>query len=91
LLPFKGVSTPPLSPSKRRQANSHYSVESSPSKRRTLSPMKKGLEDTVRGLLFAKPVGGEDMDLYDDMNDLSMQSPPKVKPPKVGRAVRVAA
>lgn len=53
--------------------------------------MKKGLEDTVRGLLFAKPVGGEDMDLYDDMNDLSMQSPPKVKPPKVGRAVRVAA
>ncbi|KAJ7446437.1 DHS-like NAD/FAD-binding domain-containing protein [Mycena galericulata] len=68
LLPAKGVHTPPLSPSKRRQANSHYSMESSPSKRRTMTPVKKGLEDSVRGLLFAKRVGGEDMDLYDDMN-----------------------
>ncbi|KAJ7704235.1 DHS-like NAD/FAD-binding domain-containing protein, partial [Mycena olivaceomarginata] len=36
----KIISTPPLSPSKRRQTNSHYTVESSPSKRRTFSPMK---------------------------------------------------
>ncbi|KAJ7109998.1 DHS-like NAD/FAD-binding domain-containing protein [Mycena epipterygia] len=91
-LPVRGVFTPPLSPSKRRQTNSHYSVESSPSKRRTLPPAKKGLEATARGLLFTKGKGGvEDLDLYDDMNDLSMQSPPKVKPPKItARAGRAA-
>ncbi|KAJ6504403.1 DHS-like NAD/FAD-binding domain-containing protein [Mycena vulgaris] len=89
-LPVRGVFTPPLSPSKRRQANSHYSVESSPSKRRTLSPVKMGLEDTARGLLFTKKVD-EDMNLYNDLNDLSMQSPPKVKPLRNGRAHRVAS
>ncbi|KAJ7293119.1 DHS-like NAD/FAD-binding domain-containing protein [Mycena rebaudengoi] len=85
------VSTPPLSPSKRGQANSHYGVESSPSKRRTISPVKKGLEDTARGLLFSKSIIGAmdvvDVDPFDDalmgVNDLSMQSPPKVKPSRV--------
>ncbi|KAF7303260.1 HST3 protein [Mycena kentingensis (nom. inval.)] len=62
---------PPLSPSKRRQANSHYTPESSPSKRRTLSPMK-GLDDSSRGLLFTaptsktKPTSKMDVDLFDD-------------------------
>ncbi|KAJ7925995.1 DHS-like NAD/FAD-binding domain-containing protein [Mycena leptocephala] len=84
----KGAFTPPLSPSKRRQANSHYTVECSPSKRRTLSPMK-GLEDADRGLLFNKTASVESFDLC-GMNDLSMQSPPKVKPPKAGRASRTA-
>ncbi|KAJ7161360.1 DHS-like NAD/FAD-binding domain-containing protein [Mycena crocata] len=91
--PVKGVSTPPLSPSKRRQGNSHYTIESSPSKRRTM-PLKKGLEDTDRGLLFSRK-NPEDMDMsiFDDMNDLSMHSPPKTKPAKIargGRAIRVA-
>ncbi|KAJ6503315.1 DHS-like NAD/FAD-binding domain-containing protein [Mycena vitilis] len=86
-LPVKGAITPPLSPSKRRKDNSHYTLESSPSKRRTLSPMK-GLEDGARGLLFTKPPA--EMGLFDDMNDLSMQSPPKVKPPRTRRTVRAA-
>ncbi|KAJ7675398.1 DHS-like NAD/FAD-binding domain-containing protein [Mycena rosella] len=90
-LPVRDVFTPPLSPSKRRQATSHYSVESSPSKRRTMPPLKKGLEDGARGLLFAAKKPDVSMDLYDDMNDLSMQSPPKAKPPKTGRAIRVGA
>ncbi|KAJ6621085.1 DHS-like NAD/FAD-binding domain-containing protein [Mycena sp. CBHHK59/15] len=78
------VSTPPLSPSKRRQVNSHYNLESSPSKRRTLSPVKKGLEDTDRGLLFLRNGRTEDLenDLFDEMNDLSMHSPPKAKAPR---------
>ncbi|KAJ7631153.1 DHS-like NAD/FAD-binding domain-containing protein [Roridomyces roridus] len=83
---------PPTSPGKRRPTNSHYSVESSPSKRRTLSPIKKGLEDSARGLLFSKP--DEEMDF--DLNDLSMHSPPKPKAvrrsrSRVGRPVGVAA
>jgi NAD-dependent histone deacetylase SIR2 len=89
-LPVKGGLTPPLSPSKRRQANSHYSMESSPSKRRTLPPVKRGLEDAARGLLFSKKADDAEMELYDDMNDLSMRSPPKARPPKIGRAVQIA-
>ncbi|KAJ7651732.1 DHS-like NAD/FAD-binding domain-containing protein [Mycena polygramma] len=58
-LPVKGAITPPLSPSKRRKDNSHYTLESK-------------------------------MDLFDDMNDLSMQSPPKAKPPRSRRTVRAA-
>ncbi|KAJ7225258.1 DHS-like NAD/FAD-binding domain-containing protein [Mycena pura] len=88
LLPVRGVYTPPLSPSKRRQGNSHYTPESSPSKRRTLSPMK-GLEDTARGLLFPPQTGSQDMDLFRDLNDLSMQSPPKPKPRRT-RTVQAA-
>ncbi|KAF7347651.1 HST3 protein [Mycena venus] len=90
-LPPKGIATPPLSPSKRRQTNSHYTVESSPSKRRTFSPMK-GLEDSVRGLLFTqKSGGGESVDPFSDLVDLSMSSPPKAKPPpKTRRTVRAA-
>ncbi|KAF8215993.1 DHS-like NAD/FAD-binding domain-containing protein [Mycena galopus ATCC 62051] len=86
----KSTSTPPLSPSKRRQTNSHYTVESSPSKRRTLSPMK-GLEDSVRGLLFTQTAGGDEgSDPFG--GDLSMSSPPKAKPPPTTRRkVRVAA
>ncbi|KAF7311104.1 HST3 protein [Mycena chlorophos] len=84
---------PPLSPSKRRQTNSHYTPESSPSKRRTMSPMK-GLEDGARGLLFGAPSktsSSMDLDLFEDndMNDLSMRSPEKPKPiVKLPRRVR---
>ncbi|KAJ7070830.1 DHS-like NAD/FAD-binding domain-containing protein [Mycena amicta] len=79
------IHTPPLSPSKRRQTNSHYTPESSPSKRRTLSPMK-GLDDSARGLLFGVAKASS-MDAELDMNDLSMQSPPKprTKPLRRGR------
>ncbi|KAJ7361521.1 DHS-like NAD/FAD-binding domain-containing protein [Mycena albidolilacea] len=91
ILPLSKIaSTPPLSPSKRRQTNSHYTVESSPSKRRTFSPMK-GLEDSVRGLLFAPQAAGHDGDDPFDIADLSMSSPPKAKPPpKTRRTARVA-
>ncbi|KAF7307102.1 HST3 protein [Mycena indigotica] len=77
--------TPPLSPSKRRQTNSHYTSESSPSKRRTLSPMK-GLDDSARGLLFGVPqTSSMDLDVFDD---LSMESPvkSKAKPLRRGRS-----
>ncbi|CAK5280299.1 unnamed protein product [Mycena citricolor] len=78
------VYTPPLSPSKRRSPNGHYTPESSPSKKRTFSPMK-GLEDGARGLLFKQ--SSIDSELFDDLNDLSMRSPPKPRPVRSRRAV----
>ncbi|KAJ6520037.1 DHS-like NAD/FAD-binding domain-containing protein [Mycena sanguinolenta] len=85
----KSTSTPPLSPSKRRQTNSHYTVESSPSKRRTFSPMK-GLQDSFTGLLFTQTVGSDGGD--DPFGgDVSMASPAKVVPPKTRRTIRATA
>jgi len=50
--------TPPVSPSKRRQAASHYSdLESSPSKKRDISAATLGIQKLAieeRGLLFGK-------------------------------------
>lgn len=82
--PATRYDAPPLSPSKRRQATSHYNDgESSPSKRRVYTSSQCELEPQVRGMLFAARESPKiiEMDPFDDMqaavNDLSMQSPPR--------------
>ncbi|KAJ7596660.1 DHS-like NAD/FAD-binding domain-containing protein [Mycena floridula] len=85
----KPALTPPSSPTKRRQAASHYSdIESSPSKKRA-PPTKP----EIRVPLFSYNQSVDmDADLGALAADLSMQSPPKTKPPAAkNTAARPAA
>jgi NAD-dependent histone deacetylase SIR2 len=83
-----------VSPSKRRQAASHYSdLESSPSKKRdiaaaTLAIQKLAIEDSERGLLFG--VNSTNVKPKETEVDLGMSELVKAKPAARGRQVRVA-
>ncbi|KAG5654697.1 hypothetical protein H0H81_007453 [Sphagnurus paluster] len=67
--------SPPPSPSKRRQATSHYNdIESSPSKKR-VSPIKSALKDEERKVLFVESTNNVNQVATgpDELFDISMQ------------------
>lgn len=89
--------TPPSSPSKRRQAESHYGdLESSPSKRRVHKTKTVGLEEEERKLLFVESTNSrpEPASVTTDgipevelaVFDLSMQNLESPKPAAKARA-----
>ena len=82
-VPAPGLGTPPSSPSKRRQAASHYcDVECSPSKKRGTGVVSVAFEE--RGLLFGDSTNvGGNMDLDVEVVKLRSQTAKvKVEGPK---------
>lgn len=82
-VPIRPISTlrsPPTSPSKRRQATSHYNdLESSPSKKRAPTLKTAALEDDERRLLFTETTNQRPTVTVDGIFDLSMQDVEAVK------------
>lgn len=84
----------PVSPSKRRQAASHYSdLESSPSKKRdiaaaTFAIQKLAIEDSERGLLF----GANSTNVKSKVMEVDLEAPEliKAKPTAGSRQTRAA-
>jgi NAD-dependent histone deacetylase SIR2 len=79
--PVSTVRVPPTSPSKRRQATSHYNdLESSPSKKRAPTMRTVVLEDNERRLLFTETTNNRPGVVVDEVFDLSMQDVEIIKP-----------